>query len=74
MTCVDCLRQVLADRQQRGGYAYLRDDPYFFWYFDGADWFEAYDEYDYALFDRETTAAGGPDDAGPHGAEPWEGS
>lgn len=74
ITCVDCLRQVLSDRQQRGGFAHLRDDPHFFWYFDGADWFEAYDDYDYALFDRETAGAEGGDDAALLGEEPWEGS
>jgi hypothetical protein len=71
-TCVDCLRQVLRDRQQRGYFAHLADDPYFFWYFDGADWFEAYDQYDYALFDPG--AAGESDDPSHLDGGAWEGS
>lgn len=65
--CVPCLRQALRDRQARGHFAFLRDDPYFYWYFSGSNEDSAYDEYDYQLFDER----GGHDDAG---HEPWEGS
>ena len=65
--CVDCLRRALRDRTQRGSLAFLRDDPYFYWYFTGnAE--HMYDEYDYKLFDQRA----GEDD---HAAEEaWEGS
>jgi hypothetical protein len=62
------VRAVLADRDQRGTHAWLRTDPHFYWYFH--DWDDAYDAYDYSLFD------GGPDPGGyDPGNEPaWEGS
>jgi hypothetical protein len=74
LTCVDCLRQVMKDRQARGYFAHLRDDPYFFWYFDGADWFDAYDEQDYALFDAGPGGGGESDDGALAVGEAWEGS
>jgi len=69
--CVSCVRNMLKDRNQRGAHAWLRNDPHFYWYYDGSDWDDAYDSYDYALFD------GGPDTGGYDmgGAEQaWEGS
>jgi hypothetical protein len=72
-TCVDCLRQVLKDRGQRGYFAHLAEDPYFFWYFDGQDWFDAYDQYDYALFDPSAAADWGDGGANLDGGA-WEGS
>lgn len=65
--CIACLRKALRQREQRGTLAFLRDDPYFYWYFSGGQE-QAYDQYDYALFDQR----GGADDGQPH--EAWEGS
>ena len=48
--------------------------PYFFWYFDGADWFDAYDEQDYALFDAGPGGGGESDDGALAVGEAWEGS
>jgi hypothetical protein len=49
--------------------AYLRDDPYFFWYFSGLSGdTDTYDEADYALFDADDVAFGQGSDA------EWRGS
>jgi hypothetical protein len=51
-TCVDCLRQELRDRGHRGSYAYLHDDPYFYWYYSDHRWYDdPYYSDDYDLFD-----------------------
>lgn len=52
-TCISCLREAAKNPQQRASMAHLRDDPYFFWYFPGGDWFvDPYGAEDYALFDQ----------------------
>lgn len=69
MLCVSCLRERLKDPQTRGTFAYLRDDPYFYWYYNDVDWFaDPYGADDFALFDEGAGAIGGdvPDD--------WSGS
>ena len=72
MACISCLRRTLRDPRQRPSFAHLRDDPYFYWYFDGGDWAEEYDRYDYALFDAGVGDAS--PDLGMMPDEPWEGS
>lgn len=48
---------------------HLRDDPYFFWYFAGADWYaDPYGAEDYALFDKGGGSFGG------HVDREWQGS
>lgn len=73
VACIACLRRTLRDPRQRASFANLRDDPYFYWYFEGGEWSEEYDRYDYALFDTGQGADAAPD---PHGMpdEAWEGS
>jgi hypothetical protein len=51
--CVNCVRHVLKDRNQRSGYVHLREDPYFYWYFDGSDWEDGYNDYDYDIFSKK---------------------
>jgi hypothetical protein len=49
--------------------AFLRDDPYFFWYFTDTDWFlDPYGAEDYALFDSSDVGFGQGADA------EWRGS
>jgi hypothetical protein len=39
--------------------AHLRDDPYFFWYYSGDNWFhDPYGADDYALFDSDDSSFG----------------
>ena len=70
-TCVGCVRADLRERQHRGSYAHLRDDPYFFWYFDQEQWFgESFTAEDYALFDGGAQAV----DLDADLQSDWEGS
>ena len=68
-TCVTCLREAMQNPAQRSNLAHLRDDPYFFWYFQGANWYaDPYGADDYALFDTSASEFG-------HGTESeWHGS
>ena len=51
--CVSCVRQDLTDRHNRGSHAFLRDDPYFYWYYYDDTWYDApYTADDSSLFDR----------------------
>ena len=71
--CVSCLRNDLRDRNARGSRAFLRDDPYFYWYFHDDGWFDdPYHEQDYSLFDAGAGAAALAGDESFDGA--WEGS
>ena len=66
--CVTCLRAQLKDPQARGTFAHLRDDPYFYWYYNDLGFADPYGPDDFALFDAGAGALGGdvPDD--------WSGS
>lgn len=69
LVCISCLRRDVEAREDRGSIAWLRDDPYFYWYSSPfpADP-EPYTREDYALFDeREAPDERGDDDG-------WEGS
>jgi hypothetical protein len=67
--CVSCLRNEVADPYKRGSYAYLRDDPYFFWYYREDSWFsDPYGAEDYALFDAAES------DFGADVGDDWAGS
>lgn len=67
--CIGCMRQVLQNPASRGSLAYLRDDPFFFWYYGGEEWLgDPYGVDDFALFDSN-------DGDFAQGAEPdWRGS
>lgn len=68
-TCISCLREFARDPAHRTNMAYLRDDPYFFWYYSGSGWFsDPYGAEDYALFDSQEVNFG----AG--GETEWAGS
>ena len=68
-TCIGCLREAAKHPAQRASMAHLRDDPYFFWYYVGADWFtDPYGAEDYALFD------GNDGNFGRHVDREWHGS
>jgi hypothetical protein len=63
------LREAGKNPAGRANMAYLRDDPYFFWYFSTADWHvDPYGEEDYALFDSNDVEFGQGSDA------EWRGS
>ncbi len=66
-SCVPCLRHVLRDRQARGQFLFLRDDPHFYWFFSGGSDDATYDQYDYQLFDERGSENEGLNEA-------WEGS
>lgn len=56
--CVSCLRNTMRDRNARGSRAFLRDDPYFYWYFHDDGWFDdPYSEQDFGVFDERAGAA-----------------
>ena len=65
--CIACARAVMAETKDRRSLAHMRDDPYFYWFFDDSDDY-AYDDSDYALFDQE----GG--DFGAAVDDQWEGT
>jgi hypothetical protein len=68
-SCVGCLRAAMRSPAGRSTLAHLRDDPYFFWYHAGSDWFEdPYGADDYALFDS------GGSDFGQGAETEWHGS
>lgn len=70
LTCVGCLRTAAQQPAQRASMAHLRDDPYFFWYYVGTDWYsDPYGAEDYSLFDK---AGGGK--FGGHVDREWQGS
>ncbi len=51
--CIGCTRAHLKNRQRRGSYAHLRDDPYMYWYNEDYYWDDdPYDADDFDLFDR----------------------
>lgn len=67
--CVTCLRQELDTRSDRGSVAWLRDDPYFYWYHSSYHWHSSpYTSSDYALFDDASQPQEADLEAG------WEGS
>jgi arylsulfatase A-like enzyme len=67
--CVGCLRLAMRNPAGRSTLAYLRDDPYFFWYHTGSDWFDdPYGADDFALFDS------GESDFGQGVETEWHGS
>lgn len=67
--CVTCLRQEVDAQTNRGGIAWLRDDPYFYWYQSSYHWHRSpYTRDDYALFDDANQPHDADLDAG------WEGS
>jgi uncharacterized membrane protein YgcG len=75
--CVTCLRNQLRDPRTRGSYAYLRDDPFFYWYYNDDTWFDdPYGADDYALFDGgpDTFQGGGGDFGGGGASDDWGGS
>ena len=67
--CISCLRKEVQQPSKRASRAHLRDDPYFYWYYEADDLFDdPYGADDYALFDQD--ASGFAD-----GVETeWEGS
>ena len=68
--CVSCLRTQMKNPNARGSYAHLRDDPYFFWYYNDYGWFDdPYGAEDYALFDAGRDMAGFAE-----GTQDWGGS
>ena len=69
LTCISCLREAAKSPQQRSSMAHLRDDPYFFWYYSGDDWFsDPYGDEDYALFDADDGSFGRDVDLEWHGS------
>ena len=56
IVCVTCLRSELKNPYRKHSYAYLRDDPYFFWYFrEGSFLNDPYGDEDYALFESSNS-------------------
>lgn len=69
VVCVTCLRHEMEERTDRGSVAWLRDDPYFYWYGSSYHWHSSpYTRRDYALFDDANQPYDADMDAG------WEGS
>ena len=68
-TCITCIREAAKHPQQRASMAYLQDDPYFFWYYPGHDWYrDPYGDEDYALFDADEASFGAGSESEWHGS------
>lgn len=68
--CITCARTTLTSTRDRRSMAHLRDDPYFFWYYESDRWFDDdYDDSDYDLF-----SAGGDDGDFDGDVDDWQGT
>lgn len=69
--CVTCLREDVAAQEDRGSVAWLREDPYFYWYHSSYQWGHShYTRDDYRLFDSSHQ----PSDVDADLDAGWEGS
>ena len=69
VVCVSCMRSQVQQTDRRENLLYLRDDPYFFWYFhNSAIDEEVYGVSDFGLFDA------GEHDFGSDVTDNWGGS
>jgi hypothetical protein len=71
--CISCAREALKSEKERFSFAFLRDDPFFYWYFETTSDEVAFTQEDFDLF-AEVSGQAIEGVAEMFDGDPWQGT